>query len=204
MKQVTMRSVDFQHIKASSIRTPRGISPMLHHLWDFIARQGAWHGVPCIANLSAGGDKFPCLPISNRRALHQRRATFPRAKTPRLAAGMADLNRRHRTIGANQIRHALHAGDEGIIPKPGISQCAAAAPFHLGAFHHHHAGTTRGKAPSIHQMPIGDEATICSVLMHGRDHHAVLQRNATFGPGREKQRQGHGAILRTRSLGQGG
>jgi hypothetical protein len=104
---------------------------------------------------------------------------------------MAELDARHRAMPADEIGDRPEMCDEGVIPEAEIAHRAAAAPLDLGRFDEDETGAAGGETPGIHQVPGGGEAALARILVHGRDHHAVLERNVAQRQGRKQQRTGH-------------
>ena len=76
-----------------------------------------------------------------------------------------------------------------------IADRAAAAPLDLGRFHDHQARAAGGVAAGIHQVPVGGEALLRRILVHGRHDNPVLQGNVADGNRLEQFRSRHCIVL---------
>ena len=175
MDQVAVRAMDIEHLEARLVRAPRRLAPALDHLGDFRMRQRARRRIALRRVHRARRDKLPRVPVGDLGRRLERPAALPRPEAPRLAPRMPELDARHRVVQADEIDAALQAGNEGVVPQAEIADRAAAAPLDLGGFHDDEAGAARRVAPRIHQVPVGREAVDGRILMHRRDHDAVLQ-----------------------------
>ena len=88
----------------------------------------------------------------------------------------------HEIDDARELRH------EGIVPDAEVAHRAATAPLDLGRLEYHQPRAARRVAARVHEMPVGGKTLDRGILVHGRDHHAVLERELAQVNRREQQR----------------
>ena len=91
----------------------------------------------------------------------------------------------HKVDDARKLRH------KGVVPEAQVAYRTAATALDLGRFEDHQPRAAGRVATGVHQMPIGGRALYRGILVHGCDHHAVLQREFAQAQRREKQGLGH-------------
>src|SRR5690348_2270970 len=102
-----MRTMDIEHLEARLVRPPRGLPPALDHLGNLRPRERPWRRIGRGCADPACRDELPCFPIVDLGRRLERRPAFPRAKAPRLAARMAELDAGHRLVQLDEIDAAL-------------------------------------------------------------------------------------------------
>ena len=123
--------------------------------------------------------QFPAVPVEDLGLVAaQRLAAFPRARQPRLAAGMTELEAGDRAVRLDEGGAARQPRNEIVVPQPGVADRAAAVARHLGRFHDDEPGAALGIFAGVDQMPVGRKALDRRILMHRRHHDAVLEAHA--------------------------
>ena len=186
-----MRAVQIDHLEAGLVRAPRRLPEILDDLRNLVARQRARHRIGFGRGQRTRRNQLPGVPVGDLGRGLERRAALPRTEAARLAAGMPELDSRHGIMRLDEVRAALQARDERVVPQAEVADRAAPAPLHLGGFHDDQAGTPRRVAPDIHQVPVGREALHRRILVHRRDHDAVLEPHVADRDRFEQHRTGH-------------
>ena len=195
MDQIAVRHVQVENFEARFVGAPRPLSPAFDHFRDLRAGQRPWRRIGFGRIDGARGNQLPALPIPDVGAVLERRAALPWPEAPCLAAGVAELDAGHGIVLPDEVDAALQAGHVGIVPNPEIADRAAAAPLDLGRFHDHQARAAGGVAAGIHQVPVGGEALLRRILVHGRHDNPVLQGNVADGNRLEQFRSRHCIVL---------
>jgi hypothetical protein len=126
----------------------------------------------------------------------QRLATLPRPLRGRLAAGVADLDRKARPRRRHPPRRIEHAGERRLVGVGVEAEAAvrdAPVPLHRRRLQHDHAGARDGELHQVLQVPVGGAAVGGRVLAHGRHDDAV--GNLDWADGKRREEVGHGRNL---------
>src|SRR5437868_4984392 len=124
------------------MRPPLGVAPGFYEILHLMALQRLRHRPSFAMGKRTWRDRRPGIPVLNIRRPQQRPVAFPWTPGARLAAGVAELNARHRILFFDEPREPAQRLDEGVIPDAEIAHRAAAAPLDLGGFDHHEGRTT--------------------------------------------------------------
>ena len=189
--QVAVRHVEIENVEARLVGAPRRLAPALDDFGNLGPREGARSRIGRWRVDAARRDQLPPFPIPDLRRRLQRRAAFPRPEAPRLAARVAELEARHRIVQADEVGAALEARDVGIVPETEVPHRTAAAALDLGRFHDDQPRATGGEPARIHQVPVGGEALLRRILVHGRHDDPVLERHVANGNRFEQLRLSH-------------
>src|SRR6185437_16130554 len=115
----------------------------------------------------ARGYQFPAVPIEDLGLIAaQRLAAFPRARQPRLAAGMTELDAGHGAMRADEGGAAREVRNECVVPQAGIADRTAAVARYLGRFHDHESGTALSIFAGVDEVPVGRKALDRRILVH--------------------------------------
>ncbi len=196
MDQIAVRAMDLHHVETGTRRAAGGLAPFGGEIAHLVVRQrprrrrflGVRHG--------ARRHQFPAVPIENFRLIAtQRFASLPRAAEPRLAAGMPELQARHRAMRLDEGGAARQRGDKIVVPQPGIADGAAAVARHLGRFHDDQPCPSLSIFAGVDEMPVGGETLDRRILVHRGDDDAVLQAHAPDLERRKQHRLRHRVVL---------
>jgi len=94
----------------------------------------------------------------------------------RQLGGVAELDARHRAALMYEICEARELRHERIVPDAQVAHGAAAAALDFGRLEDHQSRAARRVASRVHDVPVSGKTLHRGILVHGRDHHAVLER----------------------------
>ena len=95
MQQVTMRTMDFEHVEAGGVGARGGSAPVLNHFRYFVGRKRARFRIAGIRD-GARADQLPFSPVIDTcRLFVQRPAPFPRGKASVFAPAVTGLDAWH-------------------------------------------------------------------------------------------------------------
>ena len=114
----------------------------------------------------------------------------------RLAAGMAELNRRYRALFADEIVDPPERRNMLVLVDAGTQIGLAPAPLDRRFLAENDPRTAGGQPAQMHELPVGWTAIVRMVLAHGRDYNTVARRHAADGDRREQKGQRFFSILR--------
>ena len=190
-----MRAVDFHYVESGRVRARSRPAPSFGDRAYLLARKRAWQGRTFVRRQGARRDQLPRIPIVDwriaDRSARQGPAAFPWTLDSRLAAGVAELDTRRRPALMHEIGDAGERRHECVVPETEIADRAAAAALDLGGLQDHQPRAPGRVATRVHQMPVGGKALDRGILVHGRDHNAVPEREPTDAKWCEQQGQGH-------------
>src|SRR6185312_17198317 len=98
MHEVAVGAVQFQHLEARRMRSPRALAPRLDQILDLMAFQRPGHRPFFAVGDRAGCNRRPDLPILDIGPPLQWAIALPRPVRPRLAPGMAELDAGDRAL----------------------------------------------------------------------------------------------------------
>ena len=128
-----MRAVNLQNFEAGGVGAGGGLAPMGHDVGDFRAAEGARGRHAFAVRDGTRGHQFPAFPVEHFGVIGGLRLlALPRAGQAGLAAGVTDLDRRHRALRLDEIGHSLEAGHELVVPQAEVADRAAAPPLDFG------------------------------------------------------------------------
>jgi hypothetical protein len=190
--EIAVRAVQLQHLEAGFVGAARRLAPRLHEVFHLAALQRARHRTFRAVRDRARRHRGPGVPVVDIRRALQRSIAFPRPGGARLAAGMAELDTRHRVLLLDERHEAAQRLDELIVPDAEIAKRAATAAFYFRGFHDDEARAAGGELAGIHQVPVGRKTLHRGILVHRRHHDAVAQLDAADGKRRKQQYVAHG------------
>src|SRR6266481_2719836 len=187
--QIAVGRVDFEDVETCRLGARGGLAPLDRQIAHLVMRQRASHRRVLGVGHRAGRNQFPAFPVKDLRLVAtQRLAAFPRARQPRLAAGMTELDAGNRAVSLDEGCAPRQRRNEPIVPEPGIADRAAAIARHLGGFHDDKPCAALCVFAGVDEMPVGRKTLDRRILMHRRHDNTVLEAHA---PDRERSKQ-HG------------
>ena len=185
-----MRAVQLQPIETGLRSQTCRVDKVITHAVHVFTR----HGVRPLAHaiqilLGRCGDERPVLAVFQRQV-----DALPRRARRALGARMAQLNTELGiAVGMHELDDARPAVTLFGVPQTRASGGDARIGRHAGHLGHHQPRAAHGARAQVHKVVVGGLAAFTRVLRHGRYHHAVLERDAAHGEGREHRR--HRAVL---------
>ncbi len=198
--QVAVRAMDLEHLEAGIGGAPRGSGPGRDQRMDLVFAQCGRRGPAHVDRQCARPDHRPRRFAARRIGVVQRTMAMPPGLQRTLAAGVAELDRRHRALAAQQVGHAPQRRHLRVVPQADVAVRVAPARFDRGRLDEHDARAAEREAPEMHQVPVVRQAAFARrVLLHRRDRHAVACRHAAqlhgleqHAPRRERRVAGSG------------
>ena len=175
--QEAVRAVDLDDVEAGGVGARRGLAPVFGEFagspscparaapatWRRPAARSARPAPRRPSRRSPGAARAACRPPRGGRCA----TCVPNGRAGcRPAAPQACTKSTMR----RSVRH------EGVVPQPEVADRAAAAALDLGRLDEEQARAAGGEAPGVHHVPVGGKALDARVLVHRRDHDAVLER----------------------------
>jgi len=106
----------------------------------------------------------------------------------RLAPGMSNLDRRHRTLFAHEIGDPALLWNVEIVTATGTGIGLAANIFDGSFLAEYYASASDRHSPHMDHLPIGRPSIHRMVLAHGRGNNPISNRQSTKGDGFKKLR----------------
>jgi hypothetical protein len=177
--QIAVGGVNLEHVEAGAVGARRSLAPLGHQIAHLVMRQRAWHRRFLGVGHGAGRNQLPSFPVEDFRLVTTEwLAAFPGARQPRLSAGVTELDAGNCAMRLDEGCAPRQRRNERIVPKPGISDRAAAVARHFGRFHDDEPGASLRVFAGVDEMPVGRKALHRRILMHRRHDDAVLEADA--------------------------
>ena len=186
MQQVAVGAMNLKHIEIGFDRTQRCLTPILAQLLEVLQRQFVRHQPSVIHRDRTRRNDGPWLVTACMVFRRQCSVTVPWPLHARLPPRMSELNRRHRSIGAQKRSDALERRNLSVMPQTEVAMGDAPFGDHSRRLGHHDAGAALCELAEMNQMPVIGHAVLGRVLAHRRNHDPVLRRDAAQGNGREQ------------------
>ncbi len=187
-EQVAVGTVQFEPVEASLGGPARSGHEVIAYAFHVFARHRARHRAIGQVGLRRGREQRPV-------AFGQRlvgTGALPRRAGAALGPRVPDLDADLRVALAVHVVHdALPGLGLRVVPQPWASRRDARVGRRAGHLRHHQPGAAHGTRAQMHEVEVARHAVHARVLRHGRDHHAVLQRDPSQRVGREHRRYRH-------------
>jgi hypothetical protein len=122
----------------------------------------------------------------------QRPEAFPRALRTGLAAGVVELDARHRTDILNHARDGLERLQMCVVPQAEVAPAAHAPKFDLGRLGKHQTRAPRGKRSQVRHVEGRRAPFVGAIERHRRDNDPVAQGDVAEGRWAEEQAHSNG------------
>src|SRR6266850_4792804 len=189
MDQIAVGSMDLEDVEAGHVGARRSFAPLDRQIAHLVMRQRARYRRLLGVGHRAGRNQFPAFPIKDLGLIAtERLAALPRARQPRLAAGVTELDAGNRAVGLDEGCAPRQRRNKPIVPEPGIADRAAAIARDLGGFHDDKPCAALCVLAGVDEMPVGRKTLDRRILMHRRHDNTVLEAHASD---RERSKQ-HG------------
>ena len=190
--EIAVSEVEFDRVEPGLLGAPRRGTEVLHDLIDLgdVHRLGRRP-----ARTRSDGARPESLPPRvdvGHFLQRQGRTAFPKRMAAGLAPRMADLHAGGSAIGMDEIDDRLQRLDVVVGPEAEVCLADAARGSDGRALDEDQAGTAERELAEMDQVPRRGTAVRGGVLHHGRDDHAVLQRQRPDRQRLEELGQGRG------------
>jgi hypothetical protein len=183
MQEVTMATVQLNHIVSDAINALRSGGEFVNAAGDIFFGHGVWHRP---ARVVGNGGRRLRSPTAFRLAQDGLAACCRRRGGP-FASGMGKLDAQlGDAVSPAKVMDALERRLVLVGPHARAFRRNAAARIDIGHLAHHESRASQRKAAEVHQMPIVGRAVIGIVLAHRRHHDAVRQGEPAQRDGREE------------------
>ncbi len=198
VQQVAVRHVHLDHLEAGLQGTPCRSFELRGDLFQVDGTQLARLRRTRAEGQSAGRDRLPAAGIFRCSA-----ATLPGRQNRTLAAGMAQLDCRNRTLRGDKVRDRFKRLGLGHVPETAVARADPPFRGHRGRFDDHHRGAADRPAAEVDHVPVVRQTVLAGVLAHRRNENPVAQRQRTQLQRRKQLAHKSSLKVGTRDAGRG-